>query len=130
VSLINENGRLKIRQLRDGGACLAFAHRELTDLQSDAREQQTREHGLAGQHAFVEKSGGPGAEVASFEVTAFMKKKKSLVEIEEPGPYEIFFASEHFASFGEKLQGLQGFALLTVGDGFVGQGLGGFITHA
>ena len=53
-----------------------------------------------------------------------------MIEIEEPGPDEIFFGGKHGASFCEAFECVDGFSLLAVGDGFVGESFCGFVAHA
>ncbi len=78
----------------------------------------------------IEESGGCGAEAPGFKITSFMEQQQALVKINEPRPDQIFFTAEHFAGFGEALERLNGFALLGVSGGFVGEGFRGFVTHA
>ncbi len=78
----------------------------------------------------VEEVGGARAEAAGFKVAAFVEKKEALIEVEKPGPDEIFFGGEHGARFCEAFEGVDGFSLLAVGDGFVGESFCGFVAHA
>src|SRR5579862_664988 len=89
-----------------------------------------RQSGFARKDKLIEELGSASAKAASFKVAAFVEEEEALIEIQEPGPDEIFFGGEHGASFGEALEGLNGFALLSVGDGFVGQSFGRFVTHS
>src|SRR5271154_4622710 len=88
------------------------------------------QRGFARESRLIEERHCAGAQSACFEVAAFAKKKKSLVQIQEPGPDEIFFARKHLASSRETLQRLHRFALLSIRHGFIGERLGGFIPHA
>src|SRR5580700_1499189 len=86
--------------------------------------------GFTGQGSFVEEGGGPGAEAAGLEVAAFVEEKEALIEIEKPGPDEIFLGGEHGARFCEPFKGVDSLALLPVGNGFVGESFCSFIAHA
>src|SRR5580704_17625076 len=89
-----------------------------------------RESGFAGKRRLVKEFCGAGAEAAGFEVAAFVEEQETLIEVEEPGPDEIFFGGEHGTSFCEAFEGADGLSLLTIGDGFVGEGFCGFVAHA
>lgn len=89
-----------------------------------------RESGFAGKRGLIEKRGGSGTEAARLKIAALVEKQETLIEIEKPGPDEIFFGSEHGASFGETLKGVDGFSLLAVSDGFIGERFRGLVTHA
>jgi hypothetical protein len=80
-----------------------------------------RESGFAVKRGLIEKLSGTGTETARFKVAAFVEEKKALIEVEEPGPDEIFFGGEHRSSFCEAFEGVDRFSLLTIGDGFVGE---------
>src|ERR1700675_649914 len=89
-----------------------------------------RKGGFAGKRRLVKEFCGAGAESAGFEIAAFVEEKEGLIEVEEPGPDEIFLGSEHGASFCKAFEGVDGFSLLAIGDGFVGKGFCGFVAHA
>src|SRR6202795_2351263 len=89
-----------------------------------------RESGFAGKRRLVKEFCGAGAETACFEVAAFVEEKEALIEVEKPGPDEIFFGGEHGPGVCEALEGEGGFSLLAVGDGFVGEGFCGFVANA
>ena len=130
VRLVSENGSLEAGDLGDGRVCFRLRGGKFSDLQRDAREQKMRESGFAGKRRLIEEFGRAGAEPAGFEVAAFVEEKEALIEVEEPGPDEIFFGGEHGASFCEAFECVDGFSLLAVGDGFVGQSFRGFVAHA
>src|SRR6266851_10456463 len=89
-----------------------------------------RQHGLSCERRLIEKNCSGNTEAAGLEVSSFVKEQKALVEINQPGPNEIFFVHEHLACFYETFESLHRFALLAASGRFVCQCLCGFRTHA
>src|SRR5580658_2874652 len=88
------------------------------------------EGGFAGKRRLVKEFCGAGAEAAGFEVATLVKEQQTLIEVEEPGPDEIFLRGKHGASLCEAFKGVDGLSLLAIGDGFVGERFCGFVGHA
>ena len=128
--MVSEDGSLKAGNFGDGGIRFRLCGGEFANLQSDAREKEMRQSGFAGKRRLVEEFGGASAQAAGFKVAALVEEKEALIEVEEPGPDEIIFGGEHGASFCEAFESVDGFSLLAVGDGFVGESLCGFVGHA
>src|SRR5260370_18664229 len=129
AGLINKHWRLKALQPRERFIRFLLCLRRISHLQSNPREQQMREYGFPGERRLIEKSSGRDAETPSFKVPSFMEEQQALVQIDEPGPNEIFFTPKHVSRFSKALEGLNGLALLAIGRGFVSDGLRSLIAH-
>src|SRR5580704_1037344 len=88
------------------------------------------ESGFAGKRRLVKEFCGAGTEAAGFEVATLVEEQETLIEVEEPGPDEIFLSGKHGASLCEAFESVDGLSLLTIGDGFVGERLCSFVAHA
>src|SRR6266481_5798893 len=88
------------------------------------------ESSFSRKRTLIKERRGCGAEPPGFKVPALMEEQQALVEVDQPGPDEIFFLTEHRAGFCEAFQRLNSFALLCVGRGFVCEGFCRFVAHA
>src|SRR6266851_422065 len=88
-----------------------------------------REHGFPGERRLIEKSSGRGAETPSFKISAFMEEQQALVQIDEPGPNEIFFTPKDVSRFCKAIESLNGLPLLAISRGFVCECFRSLVAH-
>src|SRR6267143_1440069 len=74
VRLIGEHGCLKAFQPRKRFLCFSLCFGGISDLQSDAREQQVGKHCFSGERGVIEKSRGRDAKPPCFKVPSFVEK--------------------------------------------------------
>src|SRR5260370_2011740 len=88
------------------------------------------ENGLSGEQRLIEEFGCADTQPSRLKVASLMEEQQTLVEIQKPRPYQIFFTRKHFACLSEPFERVNRSPLLAVGDLFVGQRFSRFITHA
>src|SRR5205814_9770766 len=127
--LIGKHWSLKASQPRERFVCLLLCFRRVSHLQSDTREQQMREYGFPGECRLIEESSGCNTETPGFKIPSLVEEQQGLVQIDEPGPNEIFFPPKHVSRFCKALQSLDRLPLLAISRGRVRECLGVLIAH-
>src|SRR6202021_1077694 len=129
VRLVSENWSLQSGNFGDGSVGFRLCGGKFANLQRNPRKQKMRKSRLAGKGRLIEKFGGTSAKASSFKIASLVEQKQALIEIEKPGPDEIFFLGEQGGGFCEEFKSVDGFSLLAVGDCPVRNGFSGFVAH-
>src|SRR6266568_4053157 len=106
VSLIVQGGRFEAGQPFQSDPALAFGLLDFPIAESQARKQEVAQNGLARKDGGIKEFHRAGAEAPRFKQAAFVEQDQRLIEVDQPGPDEVFFPDKQRAR-GEKAQAIE-----------------------
>jgi len=86
--------------------------RKALDLHGDTRQKEVCKYSLSGEQGLIEESGRADAQSPRLKVAPLVEEQQRLIQIQKPGPHQVFFFREHVAGLGEPLERVNRFPLL------------------
>src|SRR6266852_6165720 len=101
VSLIVQGGRFEAGQPFQSDPALAFRLLDFPIAESQARKQEVAQNGLARKDGGIKEFRRAGAEAPRFKQAAFVEQDQRLIEVDQPGPDEVFFREKQGGGGGK-----------------------------